>query len=120
MAWAVGRVAARGAGRSRMLHALYGAVQNAGRTFVRIGHLLWLQITGLFFLVFALGFIGRMPRAYDNYHSGRESAGHLGLLVVMTVLFAWFGVSSFWRARRRQRQFEKSRPVGQNVGNTAK
>lgn len=116
VAWAVGRVTARGAGRSRMLHAGYGAVQNAGRTFVRIGHLLWLQITGLFFLVFALGFISRMPRAYDNYHHGRESAGHFGLLFVMTILFGWFGVTSFWRARRRQRQYEKSRSVGANVG----
>jgi hypothetical protein len=105
-AWAVTRIAARGAGNSRLLHAGYTAAQNAGRTFVRIGHLLWLQITGLFFIVFALGFIGRMPRAYGNYLAGRESAGHFGLLVVLTILFVWFGVTSFWRAHRRQRQFK--------------
>ncbi len=109
VAWAVTRVAARGAGRSRMLHAGCDAARNAGRTFARIGHLLWLQLTGLFFLLFALGFIGRMPRAYNNYHSGRESAGHLGLLVALTLLFAWFGLTSFWRARRRQRQYQKRR-----------
>ncbi len=84
-----------------MLKAGYSAAKATLQNFGRVGRLLWLEITGLFFIVFALGFIARMPRAYDNYASGKGPRGHLILLLVLTVLFAWFGVTSFWRARRR-------------------
>lgn len=104
-AWAVGRIAARSAGSSRTLKAGYTAAKSAGRTFLGIGHLLWLQITGVFFIVFALGFVGRMPRAYDNYLHGREPVFNLAVLIFLTAAFLWFGVTAFARARRRQREF---------------
>ena len=49
-----GRVAARQAGQSRWLRAGYSAAQITLRHFGRVLHLLWLEITGVFFLFFAL------------------------------------------------------------------
>lgn len=104
-AWAVGRIAARSAGSSRTLHAGYSAAKSAGHTFLGIGHLLWLEITGVFFIVFALGFIARIPRSYDNYLHGKEPILNLGILIFVTLAFFWFGVTAFARARRRQREY---------------
>jgi hypothetical protein len=104
VAWAIGRIAARGAGNSRTISAGYTAAKKAGRTFLGIGHLLWLEITGVFFIVFGLGFIARLPRAYNNYLLHREPLFNVGVLVFVALAFFWFGVTAFARARRRQQQ----------------
>ena len=41
-------------------------------------------------------------REYAKYQSGHSSGpGRLVLAICFTVSFAWFGLSSFWRVRRK-------------------
>ena len=97
----MGRIAVRGAKHSRLLRAGFNAAQTTLRSFLRVVHLLFLQITGVFFCIFAVGFAARIPHAYQDQLAGRHGVERTYLLVILTALFAWFGVSSFWRARSR-------------------
>jgi uncharacterized membrane protein len=98
---AVGRIAARGARNSRVLRAGYTAAETTVRTFARVLHLLFLQVAGLLFCLFGLGIAARIPRAYQERTASTQGPGQLYLLVVMSALFLWFGVTSFWRSRRK-------------------
>jgi hypothetical protein len=62
---------------------------------------LTLQITGLLFAFFALGFAAK---SWQLYQTAGWRDRHLGIFVAFAALFTWFAVSSFWRARRRRRQ----------------
>jgi hypothetical protein len=101
VAGAVGRVAFRLAGKNRFLRAGYTAAQTTFRSMGRVLHLLFLQITGLFFCLFALGFAARIPRSYHEYLTQGHGLQRTGLLAALTLLFAWFGITSFWRSRVR-------------------
>jgi len=96
------RVAVQQAGRTRTL----GALLNAGRTtaahFGRVLGQLWLEVTGFVFLV--LSGIGGLAfvREWTKYQAGRTSSGRVLLAIAFTVMFAWFGVSSFWRVQKKK------------------
>lgn len=98
---AVGRLAMRGASQSRVLRAGYSAAQTTLRSSRRVAHILWLQITGVFFCLFAVSFATRLPNLYEKYRAGNTPAHNLFLLSCITLLFTWFGLSSFWKAKRR-------------------
>jgi hypothetical protein len=97
----VARVAAQQIGRSRYV----GAVRRAGRA--TAGHLgrvlgqLWLEVTGFVFL--SLAGIGALAlaREYTRYQAGKATVGRVILAVCFTAVFGWFGVSSFWRVRKK-------------------
>jgi len=95
-------VIARRVGHSRTGAALLSGAQAAGRSLGRVGRQLWLEVTGFTFLVLAVigGFAGF--REYAKYQAGEApGAGRLILAACFTVTFAWFGVSSFWRVRKK-------------------
>lgn len=100
---AVARVAGQQAGRSRTFNAITGAVRTTGRSFGRAAHQLWLEVTGLIFLIMALSFAGATVKEYGKYHVGEAGLGRLAIAIFFTLTFAWFGLSSFWKARRRSR-----------------
>ncbi len=95
----VGRVIAHLAGsRGRLLAAAFDASVGFARSAARGLHGLWLEITGFFFLVFAaLGAVAlwRESQAPDG------NSTRLLLIAAFTLMFAWFGVTSFRRARQR-------------------
>ena len=97
----VARVAAQQAKRSRTVRAASGAVTAMARAFGRVLHQLWLEVTGLVFLVMALSFGGATVREYGKYHAGHAGLGWVVVAIFFTVMFAWFGVSSFWRVRQK-------------------
>jgi len=70
------------------------------RPFRRVGGILWLEITGSFFLLFALIFAQSLWRMRASFPHGPD---HQKLLfaAAMTAVFFYLGVSSFWRARKR-------------------
>ena len=92
------------AGRSRTVSAVVSAVTTTARSFGHAAHLLWLEVTGLLFLVMALGFAGASWKEYGQYHAGHVSSGRLAIAICFTVAFAWFGLSSFWRVRRKSQR----------------
>ena len=97
----VARVAAAQAKRSRTVRAATRAVATTGRAFGRVLHQLWLEVTGIVFLIMALSFGGATVKEYEKYHAGQAGMGRVAIAVCFTVTFAWFGVSSFWRVRRK-------------------
>ena len=98
------RIARDQAGRSRALTAVLKAVTTTARSFGRAAHMLWLEVTGLLFLVMALGFAGASVKEYGKYHAGQVGSGRLAIAICFTVAFVWFGLSSFWRVRRKSQR----------------
>ncbi len=88
--------------RSRTGQAVLAAIRATARSFGQVLHQLWLEVTGFTFL--AIAGIGAMAgmREYGKYQSGHAAGpGRLVLAVCFTVSFTWFGLSSFWRVRRK-------------------
>ena len=70
------------------------------RPFRRVGGVLWLEVTGAFFCVFALAAGLSMGRTRPSHFYGPYDKNFLAAAVIL-VVFSYLGASSFWRARRR-------------------
>jgi len=100
----VARVAGEQAGRSRTVNALWGAVRTTARSFGHVLHQLWLEVTGVIFLIMFLRFADATVKEYGKYHAGQVGPVRMGVLVGSTLVFAWFGLSSFWRAHKKKQR----------------
>jgi hypothetical protein len=80
-----------------------GALSTTARACGRVLHQLWLEIAGVIFLLMAASGGMGLAREYAKYQSGRTGLGHVVVAICFTLTFAWFGVNSFWRARRKGR-----------------
>jgi hypothetical protein len=73
--------------------------------FVKLSGVLWLELTGVFFGIFAL-FAGTGAwKLRDEWHAtatNHDAHVHLLFSVLMAVVFGYFCVSSFVKASRRQ------------------
>ncbi len=98
----LGRVVLKQAGRSRVASALLHAGRTTALSIGRVLHLLWLEVTGFVFLCIA-GIAGlALRREYIQYHAGVAGIGKVLLAVGVTLMFLWFGLSSFWRAAKKK------------------
>jgi hypothetical protein len=70
------------------------------RPFRRIGGILWLEVTGVFFLLPVAVFA---PKLWSTRASWAHGSDHRTFLLTTGVMavFLYLGVSSFWRARKR-------------------
>jgi hypothetical protein len=98
------RIANQQARRNRTINALFGAVGATARSFGHAMHQLWLEVTGTLFLSIALFGVAAVVREYGKYHAGQTTAGRVAIVVGFTASFAWFGLSSFWRVRRKSQR----------------
>ena len=71
--------------------------------FTHAGSILWLEITGLFFALFALFFVQSVYRVHNSWRQGPEHT-HLLLYSALAIGFGWFSCSSFLRAYRKSRR----------------
>jgi hypothetical protein len=98
------RVAGRKTGENRWARAFYkggsATLQSVGHVF----HALWLEVTGFLFLVLAVIGGGATVREYHHYVAGNTSRGRVVIAAVFTLLFLYFGVESFLRARRKSKR----------------
>jgi hypothetical protein len=85
-----------GEGTRRFGQAFLGPLKHVSAT-------LWLEITGLFFALFALFFGQNAWNTRTSVLHGPEHA-HFLLYVVATLIFLYFCVSSFVKAARRGRR----------------
>jgi hypothetical protein len=99
----MGRVAARQAGGNRVVRAGFGALRTTFAHSAKVLHLLFLQVTGVFFVAFAAGGAIAAWREYQKWHAGQIGPEKMYLAVAFSALFAWFAVSSFWRAGKKGR-----------------
>jgi len=60
---------------------------------IRPIHILWNQVIGFFFIVLAVVFGYRVLR-------GKETGGLQLVGGAFVLLIAWYGISSFWKARK--------------------
>ncbi len=96
------KVAAQQAGRSRTLGAVSSGVRASVTHFAGVAHQLWIEVTGFVFLAFAgIGAIA-LVREWLHYSSGKSTSGHVAVVAGFTLIFGWFGISSFWRVRRKK------------------
>ena len=86
-----GRRLLRGAGR-------FGSAM--AKPLAHAGGILVLQITGVFFGIFAAFFLSH---AWQTGRATRWHDRHAEVYLGLGLLFVWFTVSSFWRAKRKQR-----------------
>jgi hypothetical protein len=99
-------IAARILGQQLKRSRAYGALISGAKTtlshFGSALHQLWLEVTGFVFLAFAGVGLVFVFREYSAYHAGKGSTGRIAEAAGFGLVFAWFGVSSFWRARRKK------------------
>src|ERR1700675_5184037 len=98
-------VVAQTMGRSRRGRAILAGLRAIAHSFGQVLHQLWLEVTGFTFLAIAgIGALAGM-REYGKYQSGHAAGpGRLVLAVCFTVSFTWFGLSSFWRVKKRAKR----------------
>ena len=83
----------------------FGAVVRAGRAatthWMSVLGVLWLEVTGFVFL--ALAGIGLLAfiREFARFHAGNTNSSRAWLAAGFTLLFGWFGVTSFWQVKKR-------------------
>jgi hypothetical protein len=70
------------------------------RPFRRVGGILWLEVTGAFFMLFVVAFVPAMWRSRASWAHGPDHRTFLVSGAVVGV-FLYLSVSSFWRARRK-------------------
>jgi hypothetical protein len=70
------------------------------RPFRRVGGILWLEVTGVFFLLPVVVFAPTVWRTRLSYAHGPDHRT-FWVSAIVVVIFLYLGVTSFWRARRR-------------------
>ncbi len=70
---------------------------------VKVSGVLWLEVTGCFFALFALFAAVELWRRRGDLHAGGAARQHLVFAAAMFVVFGYFTVSSFVKAHRRSR-----------------
>ncbi len=70
---------------------------------VRPARIIWNQAIGFVFILFAVLFFGNALRYYDA-KTGANNAVGLGFSIFLGAIMAFFGVTSFLRARRITRR----------------
>ena len=91
-------------GRGQKGQRVFQGVSAGLRSFLevlrRVGKVLWLEVTGFLFLWF--GLVGAVAcwHEYHAYTAGKVGPGRAALAGLFAFLFIYFGVSSFWNARK--------------------
>jgi hypothetical protein len=70
------------------------------RPFGRVGGIVWLEVTGVFFLLPVIVFMPMVWRTRMSWAHGPDHRTFLSSAIVV-VVFLYLGISSFWRARKR-------------------
>jgi hypothetical protein len=92
------RPAGQAAGRAT--GGLARGVSGFLRPFRRVGGILWLEITGVFFLLPVVAYAPKLWTARASWAHGPDHWRFLVTAAVMAV-FLYLSITSFWRARKR-------------------
>jgi hypothetical protein len=85
--------------KDRLLGAIFAGGKTMLVSFARTFYVLWLQVTGLIFVLFAVTGSSALIRQYRADHFADRH--RFWLTVAFTVVCAWFGLVSFFRAKRK-------------------
>jgi hypothetical protein len=98
---AAGRVGGRLFFRNRYVKAGMAGARITLSSMGRTAHELWLEVTGVFFLLFAAVGGGASLHAYQSYLAGRTGTGRVWIGAGFTLMFTYFGITSIARSRRK-------------------
>jgi hypothetical protein len=73
------------------------------KPFVRLSGVVLLEVAGVFFGIFALYGLNSMWRIHTSWQAGTANYRQFAGGAAMLAIFGYFSVSSFLRARRRER-----------------
>jgi len=90
----------RSAARAQSNGSLARGISGFLKPFGRVGGKLWLEVTGVFFLLPVVVFVPNLWRLRASYGSGPDHRTFVASAIVV-VVFLYLGVTSFWRARRK-------------------
>jgi hypothetical protein len=96
------QVVARQVGRTRIGAALLSGARVTAASVGKVLHVLWLEVTGFIFLCLGLIGAGAGLREYHRYGLGSGNLNKIWASGIFALLFAYFAVTSFWRARRKR------------------
>jgi hypothetical protein len=94
---------ARG-GQNDYVRAGISAAKTVGASAKHASHLLWLQVTGSFFVFFAVVGSTAAFREYQHWQAGEIGPQRFFAAVIFSAGFAYFGISSFLQARKLERE----------------
>ena len=90
-------------GRNRRI---FSGLRSGGAAFLKSVlatlHVLFLEVSGLVFLFFSIAIVGEFVREYKKYVTHQAGVHRVILAGAVGAMFMYFGMSSFWRARRRR------------------
>jgi len=98
------RIAGRKSGENRWARGLYRGGSAFLASIRHVLRALWLEVTGFLFLVLAVIGGGAAVREYHRYVAGAATVGKVAIAVAFSLLFLYFGVESFIRARRKSKR----------------
>ena len=96
------RIAGDHLGRNRFVGAVRAGVQATAKSFARVAHVLWLEVSGFFFLSLAGMLVFATWREYTKYRAGTVPVNRVYLAAAFAAMFTYFGLSSFWQARKKR------------------
>jgi hypothetical protein len=89
--------------KSRYVRGSLRAADSTLRTSARVGRILWLQTMGLLCIIFCVSLFGALLNEYKRRAIAPNAEFRLVGGGCILLLFAWFAISSFMRARRLKR-----------------
>jgi hypothetical protein len=109
-AQAVGRVLWQLGNRHGAVRGGVAAAKTVSKAAVRATRILWFEVTGFFFAVFAIWVIGATWNQWEKIRSGVSSvpAWHVAVGVGFSAILIYFSANSFFRARRAAAMKEES------------
>jgi hypothetical protein len=97
---AVPVAAARGRAAGQTTRGVAHGIGGFLRPFQKVGGKIWLEVTGVFFFLPVLVCVPILWRTRFSYAAGPDHRTFWAS-VIMTGLFSYLGVTSFWRAQKK-------------------
>src|ERR1700692_4501951 len=84
----------------KLLRGVQAGVSGFAKPLRNVLRVLFLEVSGVFFLFFSLAIVSAVVHEYRRYELHEEAPGRAVLTGAVGAMFLYFGLSSFWRARR--------------------
>jgi hypothetical protein len=89
--------------RNRYFRGGITAAGSTARATAKVGRILWYQVFGVVCALFSIEFGDQLWKAYQRRATLENANAMMGALALVLLIFLWFTVTSFWRARRIKR-----------------
>jgi hypothetical protein len=86
----------------KLLGGVRAGVSGFTKPLMSVLRVLFLEVSGVIFLFISLAVLGRFVGEYKKYAMHQVGWERVALAGALGALFLYFGVSSFWRARRKR------------------